>query len=44
MIPPLCACGCKKSTKLVGKGDPKRGYVEGEYRKYASHQCYLKHR
>jgi len=40
----LCKCGCKKSTKLVDKGDPKRGIEAGSYRKYASHACYLKDR
>ena len=44
MTAPACKCGCGISTKLVAKGDPKRGYKEGEYRTYASHECYLKDR
>ena len=40
----LCKCGCGKSTKLVGKGDLKRGLKAGEYRAYASHECYLRDR
>lgn len=41
---PLCACGCGEETRLVEKGDPKRGLVANNYRKYASHQCYLDYR
>ena len=44
MMTSPCRCGCGKLPKLVTKGDPSRGYREGERRAYASHECYLKHR
>ena len=38
----LCSrVGCEKTTRLIAKGDPKRGIVAGTYRKYCSHECYL---
>lgn len=46
MTPTLCACGCKKTTKLIRgrSNDVKRGIIAGSYRKYASHRCYLNDR
>lgn len=34
--PPLCKCGCKKKTSW--------DRANGDFRIYASHQCYIQHR
>lgn len=43
---PLCACGCGSTTSIIRdrSNDVKRGIIAGAYRKYASHECYLKDR
>jgi hypothetical protein len=41
---PLCGCGCGKTPRRYRNNNTARGTVKGEYKKYASAECYRKHR
>ena len=43
MTRPLCKNKCGNLTKLVEKGDKKRGIKGGSYRSFCSRECYYKY-